>query len=466
MISRLPHYPPTSMIAATLRVLALRCFRVKLGRGGHAEKIASNFSWLLVDQVGRLGLSLVVGVWVARYLGPENFGRLNYAAAFVAIFAAIVPLGLDALVVRELVRQPGEQRRLLSTSVALRALAALLCLLPILAFSYFLPNPDHTVQVLVFITAAGILFQPLESLSLFFQARTEMRYIVVPRSLMLLIVSGLKVGLILQGCSVVWFAVVTLAEAGLVSLTSFLVYRYQLSAPIRFQADWTIARRLLGESWPLLLSGLSIMLYLKIGQLMLGMMLGQQALGVYSAAIRISEFWYFIPGILASSVLPALVKSRELAPDQYRTRLEFYFKVNAAMSYLLAITVSLCSGAIIGALYGRTYSGAGPVLATHVWVLPFVFLGVARGQHLINEGLLRFSMFATLAGLVTNVAANFALIPRYGPVGAAIAVLISYAVSGYVSSFFYSKTFNIGVLQTKALLWPMPAFRTIFAKAD
>lgn len=453
------------MLANTLRALALRCFRLNIGRGGQAEKIASNFSWLLVDQLGRLGVSLVVGVWVARYLGPENFGRLNYAAAFVAIFAAIVPLGLDALVVRELVRQPTEQARLLSTSVALRGLAALLCLLLILAVSYFAPNADHTVQMLVMIAAAGMLFQPFDSLGLLFQARTEMRYMIVPRSLVLLVVSGLKVGLILQGCSVVWFAVITLVETGLGSLTAFLVYRHHLSGPVRFQPDWLKARRLLGESWPLLLSGLSIMLYLKTGQLMLGNMLGQQALGVYSAAIRISEFWYIIPVILASSVLPALVKSRELAPDQYWMRLKFYFKINTLISYVAAVTVFLFSGVIINVLYGRTYSGAGPVLAVHVWVLPFVFLGVARGQYLVNEGLLPFSLFATLAGLVTNVAANFALIPKYGPMGAAMSVLISYSVSGYFSSFFYSKTVSIGILQTKALLLPLPDFRTIFAKA-
>lgn len=465
MMWPLSSYLPTSMIASIIRTLVLRCFRVDLARNGQAGRIASNFSWLFADRFGRLGVSLVVGVWVARYLGPENFGRLSYAAAFVAIFAAIVPLGLDALVVRELVRQLGEQRRLLSTAVALRALAALLCLLLILALSYFLPNPDHTVQVLVLIAAAGTLFQPLDTLDLFFQARTEMRRVVVPRSLVFLVVSGLKVGLILKGCSVVWFAAATLVEAGLGSLTAFLVYRYHLSAPLRFQPDWAKARRLLGESWPLLLSGLSIMLYLKTGQLMLGAMLGQQALGVYSAAIRLSEVCYFVPVILASSVLPALVKSRELGPGEYQNRLKFYFKVNALMAYLAAIPISLCSGAIIGVLYGSNYNEAGPVLAVHVWVLPFVFLGVARGQHLVNEGLLRFSMFATLAGVATNVAANFALIPRYGPVGAAIAVLISYAVSGYVSSFFYSKTFDIGMLQTKALLLPVPAYRTIFAKA-
>jgi len=447
------------MVAALLAKIAFRYFRLNLAKGGQAEKITNNFSWLLLDRLGRLGISIVVGVWVARYLGPADFGRLNYALAFVAIFAAIVPLGLDALVVRELVRDPAGQARLLSTAVALRASAALFCLLVIVVSTWLLPGRDSVVRVLILITAAGTLFQALDTLDLFFQSRTAMRYVVVPRSLGFLLVSGLKVCLIMKGFSVVWFAAVTLLETGLGSLTVLLVYRYQLSEPLRFQPDWRSAKRLLGQSWPLLLSGLSIMLYLKIGQLMLGSMLGQEALGVYSAAIRLSEVWYFMPMILASSVLPALVKSRALAPVHYRERVEFYLKMNTLLAYCVAVPISLLASVLIGLLYGPNYSGAGPVLAMHVWALPFVFLGVARGQYLVNEGLLRFSMLATLAGLLTNVAANFALIPRFGPLGAAAAVLISYAVSGYFSSFFYRKTFTIGLLQTKALFWPVPAFR-------
>jgi PST family polysaccharide transporter len=452
------------MVGTFLRTIAFRFFRLNFSRGGHAEKIANNFSWLMVDRLGRLGIALVVGVWVARYLGPSDFGRLNYALAVVGIAASIVPLGLDAIVVRELVRNHTGQARLLSTAAAMRLVAAMLCVLAIVTVTLLEPVSDRVVRTLILITAAGTLFQAFDTLDLFFQAQTAMRYVVMPRSIGFLLAAGLKVFLITRGFSVVWFAAVTLVETSLGSLTVFLVYRHHLSEPLRLRPDWRIARRLLGESWPLLLSGLSVMLYLKIGQVMLGSMLGQEALGVYSAAIRVSEIGYFIPVILASSILPALVQSRMLSPGRYRSRLLLYFRVNALLAYTMVVPVCVFSKIIVRVLFGRDYAAAAPVLATHVWVLPFVFLGVGRGQHLVNEGLLRFAMFATLAGVLTSVAANLVLIPRFGPLGAAIAAVISYAVSGYFSSFFFSRTRSIGVLQTKALLWPFPSFHATLSE--
>ncbi len=213
------------------------------------------------------------------------------------------------------------------------------------------------------------------------------------------------------------------------------------------------------ESWPLIISGLAVMIYMRIDQAMMGSMLpgetGTRAVGVYSVAVRLSEMWYIVPTAIASSAFPAVVQARGNDSTLYRARMQRLFNLMALISYAVAVPVTFLAKPVIS-LYGAGYEDAAPMLAILMWTGLWVSLGVVRSLAIQAEGLLVQSMLATLLGAAVNVGLNLLLIPRFAGLGAAVATLVSYGVSAYGSSFLLAALRPLGLLQTRALLLPDP----------
>ena len=272
---------------------------------------AHNFVWLIADRGVRIVMALFVGTWSARYLGVLNFGLLNYSSAIVTIFAVVAPLGMDGLVVREIIRDRPTSGRWLGTAIGFRAGAAFICAALSMAAITLLRPGEKLTFAIVLTMAIGLIGQSLESGELLFQARIQMRSLVVPRLGLLLTINAIKVSLILAGLSVFWFAALGALEHILSGLLTLALVRRALDHGTRLQCEWQRGLRLFQESWPLLMAGFAVILYIKIGQIILGNVVGDTALGIYSAAIRVPEMTTFLPIILASSMLPGLVKSHE-----------------------------------------------------------------------------------------------------------------------------------------------------------
>ena len=217
---------------------------------------------------------------------------------------------------------------------------------------------------------------------------------------------------------------------------------------------------MLGEGWPLILSSMAISIYMRIDIVMLKLMQSDTAAGVYSAATRVSEVWYFIPLAIVSSVSPAIIRSRE-NPALYNARMQKLFSAMVILSVAIGSGIALASPWIVRRLYSSAYEGAAPVLAVHIWASVFVFLGVlAQGPWNVSENLLKLSLVRTTAGAVSNVALNVFLVPRYSAMGAAIATVVSYAVSGVIANAFDPRTRQIFFFQMKAFL-PSTLWRVI-----
>jgi polysaccharide transporter, PST family len=430
-------------------------WRTRLEGSEVLQAILANTGWLFLDRLVRKGLGLLVLVWVARYLGPVQFGSLNYALAFSALFAALGGLGLDGIVIRDLVRQPDSQGETLGSALALKIVGGLAAFGLALTAIFLVRPQDQMAHWLVGILAAQAVFQALDTIDLWFQSRVESRYTVWARNAAFGVVSLTKVILIMAQAPLVAFAWVMLGETVLGALGLALAYRLRGLSWEKWRVNFHRARTLLRESWPLIFSGLMIMLYMKIDQVMLGQMVDDEAVGIYSAAVSIAEMWNFIPMIIAASVFPALVRSKELGERGYRERIQKYYDFNACLAYILCLPMTLMAPLMIAILYGNAYKGAETILAIYIWSSIAVFLGVARGQYLVTEGLLKFSLLATVLGAGTNIAINLFLIPKYQGVGAALATVVSYFVSAFLSSFFYRPLVPIGLMQTKALLAPI-----------
>lgn len=399
--------------------------RRRLEGRSQVQSILGNISWLSIDRLVRMGVGLAVGVWVARYLGPKQLGLLNFAAAFVSLFSPFAMLGLDSIAVRELVRAPGDKEAILGTSFVLK-IAGSICAGVLSLVIIMVTRPgEQLTHLLVAISVGGTLFQALDVIDFWFQSRLQAKFVVFARNLAFLSIAMLKVILLLSRAPLVYFALAASAElvAGATGLVAY--YRREGNAIALWRARFEKARSLLRDSWPLFLSGISVAIYMRIDQVMIGYMLNESAVGIYSVAIRLVEIWYFLPTAFASSVLPALIRAKSDNEEVYKRRLQTFYNFTGIVAIGIAAFISIFSSFIIGILYGATYADAAPILAVYAWATVPVFLGVASNQHFLVENRTRVLMYRTLAGLVTNVVLNFILIPAYGPIGAAVASLVS-----------------------------------------
>jgi O-antigen/teichoic acid export membrane protein len=416
-------------------------------------KYLKNTSWLLGEKALRMTVGLFVGVWVTRYLGPEQFGLLSYAQSFVALFAAIATLGLDGIVVKALVNDQGQRERLLGTAFTLKLFGAVVVLV-LLAASVFFQSDDYQTSSLMFIIASATIFQCFNVIDFYFQSTVLSKYVVYSNVFSLLVSSFIKVILILNDAPLIAFAYVILFDS--LVLASGFIYCYTLKRLYIWcwRFDKVVAKSLLKESWPLILSGLVVSMYMKIDQIMIKNMLGSGDVGQYAAAVRLSEIWYFIPMVISSSLFPAILNAKKISKELYYSRIQQLYDLMAWMAIAIAIPMTFLSDWVVHLLYGAQFSATGGVLMIHIWSAVFVFLGVASSKWFIAEGLQRYSFYRTLFGAILNVGLNLVLIPQYGIYGAAIATLAAQFVASYLFNLFNKKSRITFVLHSKALLLP------------
>ncbi len=241
-------------------------------------------------------------------------------------------------------------------------------------------------------------------------------------------------------------------EMGLLAINLVIAYIYKGYSLWLWCWNISLAKTLLKKSYPLILSGLTIIIYMRIDQIMLGQMIGDHAVGIYSAAIRISEMWYFIPMAISSSVNPSIFAAKKISESLYYDRILKLLRLLVLTSLVVAIPMTFLSESIIAMVFGNDYAAAGQVIEIHIWASLFVFMGVATSSWFIAEDLNHLSLIRTVIGAIINVSLNIFLIPQYGVVGAAIATVISQAFASFFSHTFHQKTRKLFLIQMKSLL--------------
>lgn len=423
--------------------------------------IVENVGWLFIEKVMRLGVGLVVGVWVARYLGPEQFGLLSFALAFTGLFGAAATLGLHEIVVRDIVRNPENVRITLGTSAVLHLMGGFVSFL-LITWAIAAARPEDPIaRGVVILLASTLLFQFGRIATYWFESQIKSKYTVWVQTGVFLTFAAAKILLIRFQAPLKTFVWITVLEA-LISAAALLLIlnRYGVSL-VSLRVKSTCGLRLLRESWPLAVSAVAITIYMKVDQLMLGQMAGDGAVGVYSAAVRVSEVWYFIPTVIVASVFPALLKARERSLELYSARLQRLHDLLAVISVCIAASVAYWATEIVCVLFGDAYAAAGPVVAVHVWASVFVFLGVAGGRWYIAENRQKLTLQRTVLGAIANVVLNLVLIPVYGPVGAAIATVLSYALAAFLSDAVQSETRLLFYIKLRSLNLPAAVARLL-----
>ncbi|MBD1382676.1 flippase [Metabacillus arenae] len=415
------------------------------------KKVYSNIGWLFFEKLFKMVLNFFVFAIIARYLGPENFGVLNFAIAFVFILTSLLDLGLSGLVVKEMVKNNKNTNLILGTTFYLKSLASVLGFLVLIVSLYFLETKE--IMLVTLLVGISLLFKPLEVIDLYNQANIISKYTVFARNIALLLVSIIQLSLIFINAPLYYFAIAQTLE---IILTVFLLLFYykKSSVSMKWKFDIRIGLNLLKRSWPLIFSGIAAVLYLKVDQLMLQKMVGAKELGIYSAAARVSEVWYFIPNAIIASIFPQLVLLRE-DREKYNKKLQKLFDLMFILGLSLSVIVTIISPHIIRLLFGVEYLRSADILIIHIWASVFVFMRALLSKWLIIEELLIFSLLSHGLGVIVNVVLNTILIPNYGGMGAAFATVIAYSFSTFIFCFLSKNTMNVGFMMSKAFFTPV-----------
>ncbi len=417
----------------------------------YVQKILGNTAWLFSEKILQMALGLLVGVWVARYLEPANFGRYNYILAMVSLFAPIAKLGLDNIIVRDLAQDSEQKGEILGTGFVLKAIASLITTILLVVVVIFLKPQEPETQMLIGIFALASSFRAMDVVEYWFQSQIASKYVVWTRNAVYLTITLFKVVMIQAQAPLMAFIIILSLEQVFTGIGLAIAYQRSGERLQQWRLRGQRAKQLLKDSWPLILSGIVIIIYMRIDQVMLAQMQGAESVGIYSAAVKISELWYFIPISIINSIFPAVVQGKTEGQTVYLRRIQKMFNLMAVISYAVAIPITLLSPWVVNLLYGPNYGAAATVLTIHIWAGVFVSSGVARETWLTTEGLMTLSAVMTALGAAVNVGLNLLLIPNYGGVGAAIATVIAQIIAAYLAGAFLPQTRMIFWRQTQAL---------------
>jgi PST family polysaccharide transporter len=402
------------------------------------HKAIHNSGWIFFDKILRAVLGLVVGAWVARYLGPSGFGELAYCIAFIGIFQSVVNLGLDGIVVREIASQPKRASIILGTVFQLRLLlgfALWILALVVYGLSNTFNGPGILIVALV---GAGMIFQVADTVDLWFQGNSQSKRSVLAKASAYLISNAIRVGLILLTAPLIAFAAV-IAFEGVLTAYALKISYHRFPSEGAWKTHLPEAKKLLKESWPYMISGLSIMLYMRIDQLMIKNMLGERELGIFAAIIPISNLWSMVPMAICTSIAPLMARKKLEGPEAFNAALVNMFRFFWILCLAVIGIIQLLSSPVIQFMYGQAYDEAIPVLNIYVLTCIPVFMGCGQGLWLLNERKSHLALIQTVAGAAASIAANLVFLPLWGVKGAAIAAVISYLISAMAINVFLSR---------------------------
>jgi O-antigen/teichoic acid export membrane protein len=393
------------------------------------KRYFANTGWMFFGQMFSLLVSFFIGAWIARYLGPKNYGIVSYVVAFVGLFGFISTLGVDGILNRELVSHPEKRDELMGTAFRLKLFGGGLAFIVAVVCAFMFSGADVFIRALIIMFSLSLFLQAPFVISIFFYSNVKAKENIKSQILAAIISSILKIILILSGAGVIWLLFIYTADSlwqVIFLLRSYRAQGLKISA-WRFNTD--LAKNLWRNSWPLMLSSAAAFIYLRIDQVMVGKIMGEEAVGIYAAGVKITEIFYFLPGIICGSLFPAIINARNTNKELYYRRLNFFYFLLGGLGLIIAIPIAFLAKPIISIIFGAEYLAAIPVLQIYVWSSVGLFLASAAGQQLVAENRSKMIFIISFFAMIINIILNIILIPKIGLIGAAIATLIAYFVT-------------------------------------
>lgn len=415
--------------------------RQAINHQGH-RRYFKNTGWQFLGKFISMLASFFTAVYVIRYLGPKNLGILNYSLSLVGIFGFLASLGIENILYRDLVNRPEDRDRLLGTAFILRLVGGVLAVSAVSVSLIFLDNSTF-INHIVLIIAFAFLLQPFSVIASYFQSKVQSKGMAIASVLSIFCLALIKLALVYFHKGLYYFAAVFLLEPLLYALGYWWLYRREKLSARAWRFDKGLAKKIISGSWPLMFSTVFAAVYSRIDQIMLKQYLGEYTVGIYSVAAQLSEYWYFIPIGIVSSLLPAIINGKKAGDAIYRKRLARLMLLVSSVAVLAGLFCTFFGTQLIVILYGNSYMPAGEILKIYIWAGVGMSLGYVSNQFLVVEDRTRLLFIMSLVGMLTNVVLNIFLIPWLGMKGAAMATLVSYSIMPLplLSSFLkYNKT--------------------------
>lgn len=415
------------------------------------KKILGNSMWPIMQNIVSLLASMLVSAIIARYLGTEGYGLVNYVVSVVMLFTSFSTLGMETFVVKDVVNDKNDEGNVIGTSFVIRLVGGFALIIVSQITLYILSPNDIMIQVLGLIMGVCMIFKSFEVIEYYFQAKMNLKVNAIIKIITLFIVSTCKILVAVFNLGEIGYMCTYLVDAIVMGMLLFVYFK--LHEKIKWKFDKEYAKELLKKCLYVAISGLMITIYMRIDQVMLGSMLPDKSQnGIYSAAVKIAEMWYFIPLALIASFKPSIMKCKNMNNEkEYQRLMQRLYDIVAIIGVVCGIGITIVAPLAIRILYGEAYAQSAEILSISVWAGLFATLGSARSIWLVAEDLQKYTISYTLAGCVINVTLNAILIPIYGAFGAAFATLIAQAISNTFVLMLFKKTRKSSIMILKSI---------------
>lgn len=397
------------------------------------HKVIKNASWIVACRIVQSVLALIISMLTARYLGPSNYGLISYASSIVAFVVPLMQLGLSNILVQETVQNPQEEGAIFGTSMVMSLCSAVACMVGVVAFAFVAnANQTHVVAVCALYSIV-LLFQALEMLQYWFQAKLLSKYASIVSLCAYAVVSAYKFFLLLTGKSVYWFAVSNAMDAMLICVGLHGMYRKLGGQKLRFSMG--TARRMFARSKYYIVSSLMVTIFAQTDKIMLTLMINETATGYYSAAIACAGMTTFVFGAIIDSMRPSVFESKKNGREQFEKSMTVLYGIIIYLSLAQSIGMTLLAKPIVRILYGTEYAAASSALRIVVWYTTFSYMGAVRNIWILANEKQKYLWIINLSGALLNVLLNAVLIPHWGIEGAAVASLVTQFFANFVLGF-------------------------------
>jgi len=401
------------------------------------NKLVKNTSWIMIEKIFQMIISLVVGMITARYLGPSNYGMISYVAAFIAFATPICNLGMDAVLIKKIVEYPDEEGKYVGTAIVMELIASIISYIVIVLIIALNDFSDTTKIIVVILQSLLLIAKSTEPIDYYFQSKLLSKYTSLIKMIGYLIMSGYKIYLVVTQKSIEWFAFASSLDMIVIAILYLYTYKKKKGQKLKFNIN--IGKKIIKESYHFILSNLLIILYTQMDKMMIGKMLSNNEVGLYTAATTICTYWGFIPLAIINTFRPIIYEAKK-KNTKYLEKLKFLYCLTFWISIFFCIIITIFSKQIIWILYGKDFLAAKITLIIAVWYTAFAYLGTARGIWIVSEGKHKYVKKYVLIGAIMNFILNYYLIPIYGINGAAFATLITQFIVAIIAPLFYKET--------------------------
>jgi len=404
-----------------------------------------------VGQVIKLVISFLVGILTVRYLGPNNYGIINYVRSYVAFFTAIVGLGLNGVIIYEFVNNKNSDGSILGTAMLLRFGAGLICTIFLYLTVWVVDHGETITMIVTALQCIQLPFLCLDTINYWYQYQLKSKYSVIAQTLAYIIASGYKIFLLAAGKGVEWFAFATSLDVLILGFFYFGIWIRQHKNPLKW--DLLIAKRILKGSIPFILANIMVVVYGQVDKIMIKHMLNSDSeVGLYSAAIAICGYVGFIPLAILDSARPLIVKAKNTSEEIYNIRFKQLVAGIVWTCAICSMIITFLSDNIIIILYGQEYLETGNCLKIAVWYTAFSYLGSARSFWLICEKKNKYVILFSAMGAIGNIGLNALMIPYWGKEGAALATLLTQMLANFLFPLLFRDTRRYSTLVVEAII--------------